>query len=288
MALLVTCKTIMHATGKNSLIECGIFQIIICCVDWQLHLHSNLNTNFFKRYNTTTRRRDEETIQCYHYFQCSTCKSAKISLNIMQPTFSTPTCQVKRSGIHSPSCYNSLPILPMLQPPHANHRHPMNNYLYTLHNPSSDENISHVSFMYESHPVIIRFIDSNPKAQSQVLKDYIKALLNITTSLSTTSLNRILRNVIFNVENKSLSAQFNLLPSFLMKLKEMNPKMTLILETSDEGNNSFYRMFIALPNLTSFVGVATLKIISADAAASRSNYYDGITVIFVTKSGMSI
>ena len=78
-----------------------------------------------------------------------------------------------------------------------------------------------------------------------------------------------------------------LLPTVLICLKKKNPGMTVILESSEDGTNSFHRMFIALPNFSTYVGVATLKIISADAAASRSRYYDGITVVFVTKSGKS-
>jgi hypothetical protein len=41
---------------------------------------------FFKRYNTTTCHNGDRT-QCYHYYECAACKSAKISALIMHSPY---------------------------------------------------------------------------------------------------------------------------------------------------------------------------------------------------------
>ena len=236
---------------------------------------------FFNKYNRTSRtsRNQQQKIH-YNYLHCTTCKCAKIYITTtssLGTNTSTDTQQnklnsVKRIGDHSPFC-NKHTVLS------SSHIHPtqiqMQNHMKNLEfRPTpqliSDDGIFHASFVYETHPLIIRYIESNSKVNAKALKEAIKHLLNVTTTLSQSSLNRILRKVRFTFENQSMLGQYRLLPTILICLKKMNPGMTMILETSEDGTNSFHRMFIALPKFSTYVGVATLKIISADAAASRS------------------
>ena len=84
---------------------------------------------------------------------------------------------------------------------------------------------------------------------------------------------------------QDLIASYNNLGAFLLQLKDENKNLTIALQLDHQ--NRFYRVFVGFPQSANFHGQVSYSFMQTDGFHFKGSSYDGIAIVYCTKTGFS-